>query len=240
MKSSMLAVAGLLRLDPPSLERNETEMLLTEMETRLQSMAQLHRSLCRFGDFGQVDLAVFLRQSAQLRNSPPRAALGGWALEADGSLIWIRDGEGAPEGFSDLDTALDSVPPAARDLARRAVFASAILAPPWIFGWRAPQPGTSGIGQLARPGDAGVRLRATNEGVSVELSISDRGPGLPDAFDSKLQRKLALELVSVLARLANGGPPVATRSEVVFAVTFVPSYREILSRETRMNTSTGI
>lgn len=228
MKSNMIAIASLLRLDPVGFERDETEIVLTEMEARLQSMAQLHRSLCRFGDFEQVDLAVYLRHAAQLRNSPPRSALpGAWAVEADGSLIWIRDEGDAREGCADLDTALESMPPAARELARRAVFACAILAPPWIFGWRAPQPGTSGIGHLARPGDIGVRLRATSEGVSVELSISDRGPGLPEFFDSRLQRKLTLELVSVLARLVRGSLDGATQPDAVFEVTFVPSYREV-------------
>lgn len=234
MKSNMLAIASLLRLDPVGFERDETEIVLTEMEARLQSMAQLHRSLCRFGDFEQVDLAVYLRHASQLRNSPPRSALpGAWAVESDGSLIWTRDEGDAREGSADLDTAIESMPPAARELARRAVFACAILAPPWIFGWRAPQPGTSGIGHLARPGDIGVRLRATSEGVSVELSISDRGPGLPEFFDSRLQRKLALELVSVLARLVKGSFNDGPEAAAVFEVRFVPSYRSASAVETQ-------
>lgn len=228
MKANMQALASLLRFDAPSTFRDETEIMLTEMEGRLQSMAALHRSLCRFGDFDQVDLAVFLRQVARLRNSPPRSPLpGGWALESDGSIIWARDEEADAGTSGVLDIALESAPEGNRDLARRAIFAVALLFPPWTFGWRSPQPGTCGIGLLAKPGEAGVRLRANADGVVVELSLSDRGPGLPDQFDSRLQRKLALELVSILARLVKGSFNEGTNAAAVFEVHFVPSYREM-------------
>lgn len=242
MKINMLALAGRLRLDPAGVERDATEIVLTDMETRLQSMAQLHRSLCRRGDFRQIDLAVFLREASRLRNSPSRSPLpGGWAVEADGSLIRFPEEEGSAHEPSDLNTALESIDPATRDLARRAVFASAILFPPWVFGWAAPQSGTSRTGHLAEPGRVGFRLKATSEGVVVELSISDRGAGLPERFESPLQRGLALELGSVLARLVNGSLNSAVNGamndDAVFQVTFVPSHREMpwlsFARETK-------
>lgn len=227
MKANMQALASLLHLDPPEAFRAETEMVLTDMETRLQSMAALHRSLCRFGDFEQIDLAVYLRQAARLRNSPPRAALpGGWAIEADGAIIWVRDEETVAGTAGFLDLALDAAPSGGRELARRALFAAAILFPPWTFGWRSPQPGTSGIGLLARPGEVGVRLRTSAEGVLVEITASDRGPGLPDQFEAKLQSTLALELASVLARLVKGSFNDGPEAPAVFEVRFVPSYRD--------------
>lgn len=227
MKANMQAIASLLRFDAPGDYRDQTELVLTEMETRLQSMAALHRSLCRFGDFEQIDLAVYLRHAAQLRNSPPRSALpGGWALESDGSLIWVRDEQTGAQTAGDLDVALDAAPAGGRDLARRALFASAILFPPWTFGWRSPQPGTSGIGLLAKPCEVGLRLRASADGVLVEITVSDRGPGLPDQFDAKLQRTVALELASVLARLVKGSFNDGPDAGAVFEVRFVPSYRD--------------
>lgn len=225
MKANMQALASLLRFDAQGAVRDETEVVLTDIETRLQSMAALHRSLCRFGDFEQIDLAVYLRHAARLRNSPPRAALpGGWAVESDGSLIWVRDEETGERLTGDLETALESAPPDGRELARRALLASAILFPPWAFGWRSPQPGPSGIGLLARPGEVGLRLRANEEGVLVEITVSDRGPGLPDQFDARLQRKLALELTSVLARLVKGSFNEGPEAPAAFEVRFVPSY----------------
>lgn len=226
MKANMQALSSLLRFDPPDATRDETEMVLTDMENRLQSMAALHRSLCRFGDFDQIDLAVYLRQAARLRNSPPRSTLpGGWTVESDGSLVWVRDDEVAAQTAGELDAALEAASPDSRDLARRALLASAILFPPWTFGWRSPQPGTSGIGLLAKPGDVGVRLRSSAEGVLVELTVSDRGPGLPDLFDARLQRQLGLELASVLARLVKGSFNEGPEAPAVFEVRFVPSYR---------------
>ncbi len=226
MKANMHSLASLLRFDPPGALRDETEIVLTDMEGRLQSMAALHRSLCRFGDFEQIDLAVYLRHATRLRNSPPRSTLpGGWAVESDGSLIWGREEETAGEMAGEMDTALDATPSSGRDLARRALLASAILFPPWTFGWRSPQPGTSGIGLLAKPGEVGVRLRAAADGVLVEITVSDRGPGLPDHFDAKLQRRLALELASVLARLVKGSFNDGPDAAAVFEVRFVPSYR---------------
>lgn len=224
MKANMQALASLLRVDAPGALGDETEIVLTDMEARLQSMAALHRSLCRFGDFEQVDLAVYLRQAARLRNSPPRSALpGGWALESDGSLIWVRDEETAAQTAGNLDIALDATFSGGRDLARRALLASATLFPPWTFGWRSPQPGTSGIGLLAKPGEVGLRVLPSNDGVLVEITVSDRGPGLPDQFDAKLQRKLALELASVLARLVKGSFNEGPNEAAVFEVSFVPS-----------------
>lgn len=226
MKANMHAIASLLRFDARGEHRDETEIVLTDMETRLQSMASLHRSMCRFGDFDQIDLAVYLRHAAQLRNSPPRTALpGGWAFESDGSLIWMRDDETVPQAAGDLDIALEAAPSGGRDLARRALLACAILFPPWTFGWRSPQPGTSGIGLLAKPGELGMRLRASADGVLIEITVSDRGPGLPDRFDAKLQRKLALELASVLARLVKGSFNEGPDAAAVFEVRFVPSHR---------------
>jgi len=226
MKANMHALASLLRFDAPGAMRDETETMLTEMETRLQSMAALHRSLCRFGDFEQVDLAVYLRHAARLRNSPPRSTLpGGWTIESDGSLIWVRDDETGAQSAGELDAALHAASPGGRDLARRALLASAILFPPWAVGWRSPQPGTSGIGLLAKPGEVGLRLRAAADGVLVEITVSDRGPGLPDRFEAKLQRQLALELASVLARLVKGSFNDGPDAAAVFEVRFVPSYR---------------
>lgn len=233
MKSNMQADIALLRLTPEGTEHPFAEAVLTEMESRLQSMAALQKALCRTGKFDEIDLAVYLRQAASLRNSPPQAPLaGGWVVEAGGdSLIWSRKEDGnaaAPaEGFMDLETALASTPGAWQGLAQRAVYACAIVAPPWIFRWRTPQTGTAGAGHIAKPGEVGIRVRTSTDGVAVELSFSDCGPGLPGVFDVKNQRALGLQLVGVLACLVQGSLSDDAPNCAVFSVAFVPSHSNL-------------
>mgnify|MGYP000626519904 CR=1 FL=1 len=232
MKSNMEANISILRLVPSGTEHPEAEAVLTEMENRLQSMAALRKAQSRSGNFGAIDLAVYLRQAASLRNSPPHSPLpGGWLVEPGGtSLSWSREEDGntaaASEGFMDLETALSTAPARWQDLAQRAVYACAIVVPPWIFRWRSPQSGTAGSGHLARPGEVGLRVRVAEDGVAVELSFSDCGPGLPGMFDLKAQRALSLELVAVLARLVQGSLNEDAPSDAVFEVNFVPSHRD--------------
>ena len=231
MKSNMRADIALLRLTPEGTEHPCAEAVLTEMESRLQSMAALQKALCRTGKFDEIDLAVYLRQAASLRNSPPQSPLaGGWVVEAGGdSLIWSREEDGnataLAEGFMDLETALASTPGAWQSLAQRAVYACAIVAPPWIFRWRTPQIGTAGAGHIAKPGEVGIRVSTSADGVAVELSFSDCGPGLPGMFDLKTQRTLGLQLVGMLARLVQGSLTEEAPAGAVFAVSFVPSHR---------------
>lgn len=228
LKSNMLANIDLLRLVEEGTPSAFAEATLSEMEDRLQSMAALHKARCRAGDFDRIDLAVYLRQAAALRNSPPRSPLpGGWVVEKGGaSLVWMGDEVDGRETngrrFDDLETALAATPAEWRPLARLAAYACAIVAPPWIFRWMTPSPGMTGRGAAARPGGIGIRIRVT-EGVAVELSMSDSGPGLPDVFEPKAQRALGLELVSVLARLVQGSLGGEAGPEAVFDVAFLPS-----------------
>lgn len=231
LKSNMLAVISRLRLDEGGIDPLPIEAVLTDMETRVQSMAALHKAACRSGDFGQIDLAIFLRLVSSLRNSPATTPLqGGFVVEPDGrSLSWADEADGAESGSSsvmDLEMALETAALESRDVARRALYACAVVFPPSLFHWRAPQMGPKGTGHLARPGDFGIRLRLDNDGVAAELSISDCGPGLPGLFDSKDQRRLSLELTSVLARLVQGSLNDDSPSQAVFDVAFVASHRD--------------
>lgn len=230
LKSNMLANIDLLRLVEEGTPSAFAEAALSEMEDRLQSMAALHKARCRAGDFDRIDLAVYLRQAAALRNSPPRSPLpGSWVVEEGGaSLVWMGDEVDGREAkgrrFDDLETALAATPAESRPLARLAAYACAIVAPPWIFRWMTPSSGVTGRGDTARPGGVGIRIRVA-EGVGVELSMSDTGPGLPEVFEPKAQRALGLELVSVLARLVQGSLGEEDGPEAVFEVAFIPSRR---------------
>lgn len=232
MKSNMQANLSLLRLVREETEHSSAEAVLTEMENRLQSMAALHKARCRAGSFDAIDLAVYLRQAASLRNAPPHSPLnGGWLVEPGGSsLIWSGEEDGNETAFAgrfmDIETALASAPAQWRDRAQRAVFTCAVVIPPWIFRWRSPQCGAAGPGHIVKAGEVGIRVRVAEDGVAVEVSLSDCGPGLPGVFDLKAQRALGLKLGAVLARLVQGSLSEDAAPEAVFTVTFVPGHRD--------------
>jgi hypothetical protein len=70
-----------------------------------------------------------------------------------------------------------------------------------------------------------IRLRIADDGLRVEVSIADRGLGLPRDFEpeqqSALGRQIALFLDRVLQESAVSGPGV----NPVFEVAFVPTGR---------------
>ena len=235
MKSNMQAHVALLRLCPEGDDHASAEARLTEMENRLQSMAALHRAQCRAGSFDQIDLAVFLRQAAMLRTTPARSPLaGGWSLDpSEPSLVWSRDEDdttpSGPGHRMDLEGALARAPEKWKDLARRAIYACVIAVPPAMFTWRSPLVGPSGRSRLARGGEVRIRIRPAEDGVVVEITLSDRGPGLPAVFEVRDQRALGAELVSILARLVKGSMDDGSGSGAAFEVAFVPSHETVLS-----------
>jgi hypothetical protein len=226
LRNSMHAIGVLVRLGTENLEPPSTQAVLTDMETRLQALAARHKALCRSGNFGQIDLAVFLKQVASLRNSPPRTPQpGGWLVEPGGkSLVWSRT-ESEPDVDAqclDFDVAAQALPPAWRELARRAVCASAVVFPPWLFRWGSPSDGAEDNART-KPGDVGLRLRTRDLGVIAEVSLPDRGPGRPDQPDPDQLRALSLELGAVLGGLVQGCLNAVDGFNASFEVRFVRS-----------------
>lgn len=225
MKRNMRALQALLHLDAEGAESADAETLLTEVESRLQAMALGLRTHCRVGNFDQIELAVYLRQATRLWNTPPgHPPDGGWSFDASRSLVWQCLGDARTDrgpaaiATTDLSTALESVPPGLREVARRALYSCAVTFPPWFFNWRSPD-------ALAHPGprpssELGVRLQTAPDGVKVAVSLSGVGPGLPAHFGETHQRTLARDLASLLRRLVREGRGVESDSSVEFEVSF--------------------
>lgn len=64
VKNNLQVIASLLRLDTGRSANEGTKLVLREMQGRIRSMALLHETLYRSGNFAQVDLAAYLAQLA--------------------------------------------------------------------------------------------------------------------------------------------------------------------------------
>ena len=67
VKNNLQVIASLLRLEGRRIDHSVTKAVLAQMQGRIQSMALLHETLYRSGDFSRIDLAAYLTQlSSQL------------------------------------------------------------------------------------------------------------------------------------------------------------------------------
>ena len=64
VKNNLQVIASLLRLEARRIDHSLTRSVLKEMQGRIQSMALLHETLYRSGNFSRVDLAPYLSQLA--------------------------------------------------------------------------------------------------------------------------------------------------------------------------------
>ncbi|MBX7183975.1 MAG: GAF domain-containing protein [Vicinamibacteria bacterium] len=64
VKNNLQVIASLLRLETGRAGESSTRVVLKEMQGRIRSMALLHETLYRTGNFARVDLADYLRQLA--------------------------------------------------------------------------------------------------------------------------------------------------------------------------------
>ncbi len=62
VKNNLQVIASLLRLESRRIEHPITQQVLSEMQNRIQSMALLHETIYRSGNFATVDLAAYLSQ----------------------------------------------------------------------------------------------------------------------------------------------------------------------------------
>jgi|CXWL01.1.fsa_nt_gi PAS domain S-box-containing protein len=64
VKNNLQVITSLLRLETSRAAEPSTKMVLTDMQGRIRSMALLHETLYRTGNFARIDLASYLRQLA--------------------------------------------------------------------------------------------------------------------------------------------------------------------------------
>ncbi len=226
VKRNVLEIQSLLRLDDRRGEVSSSEAILTDMARRLQAMAAYQRTICRSGQFDEVDLAISLKQAANFlcrphgrSPEPEDGSRGGWAFADDGqTLSWSRGSQDAVEGPAGLDLgdAIRFLGSRWREPARRAVCACAVLFPPGPFNWR------SWFGadqEMARPGDFGIRLRPTADSLVVQVWVAERSLGLPRFPDPAGMVALGRQIAERLRSQAMGtlpDPSPAASFEVAF------------------------
>jgi hypothetical protein len=240
VKRNVQEIEHQLRLGGHRGEAVPTEAILTEMTRRLQSMAAYERTICRSGQFDEVDLAIYLKQSANFlcrprgRSPEPEwGSAGGWVFaNAGASLSWTRGSSDAdrpePEGLN-LSDALRFLAPRWQETARRAVCACAVLFPPGPFNWRSWF-GMDPAHQQARPGDLGIRLRPTANALLVEVWVADRSLGLPRYLEPEGKVALEGQLAGRLQGQAGESlpdPSSAARFEVAI-VSAPPAAKEVV------------
>ncbi len=65
VKNNLQVITSLLRIEGRRIDHEITKTVLDQMQGRIQSMALLHETLYRSGNFARVDLAAYLGQLAQ-------------------------------------------------------------------------------------------------------------------------------------------------------------------------------
>lgn len=65
VKNNLQVITSLLRIESRRIDHEITKTVLDQMQGRIQSMALLHETLYRSGNFARVDLAAYLGQLAQ-------------------------------------------------------------------------------------------------------------------------------------------------------------------------------
>jgi PAS domain S-box-containing protein len=65
VKNNLQVITSLLRIEGRRADHQATKSVLAQMQDRIQSMALLHETLYRSGNFARVDLASYLRQLSE-------------------------------------------------------------------------------------------------------------------------------------------------------------------------------
>lgn len=98
VKNNLQVITSLLRLEAARRSDEGTRLVLREMQGRILSMALLHETLYRSGDFGRVELSSYLQQlSQQLFRA--QAATGVVALVLDLSPVRVEIDQAIPCGL---------------------------------------------------------------------------------------------------------------------------------------------
>lgn len=200
VKNNLQVITSLLRLEAGRVEHHATRQVLRDMQHRLRSMALLHETLYRTGNFAQVDMAAYLgqiasqlfrAQTAALSNDQPSLGLNASSstikLELNIARVYLTVERAIPCGLIVSELVANSLKHAFPE-------------------------GRSGVVR--------VELQAENDGLQVSLRVSDTGVGLPANLAERQARSLGLQLVSDLSRQLEGRLEMGSGAGASFTVAF--------------------
>jgi PAS domain S-box-containing protein len=99
VKNNLQVITSLLRLEAARSEEPGTKVVLRDMQGRILSMALLHETLYRTGDFGRVDLGQYLKQLAERFYRAQSSASGKVRLDLDLQPVFVGIDQAIPCGL---------------------------------------------------------------------------------------------------------------------------------------------
>jgi PAS domain S-box-containing protein len=99
VKNNLQVITSLLRLESSRREDPGTRLVLREMQGRILSMALLHETLYRTGDFGEIDLASYLKNLAEQLFRAQGSSTGSVSLRIDVTHVSVPIDQAIPCGL---------------------------------------------------------------------------------------------------------------------------------------------
>jgi PAS domain S-box-containing protein len=204
VKNNLQVITSLLRLEAGRSTQAATKVVLQDMQGRIRSMALLHESLYRAGNFAAIDLAAYLKQ----------LATQAFRAQSNGAVR--------------LQLALDAVHVSLDQATPCGLLVNELLSNGLKHAFPSGRTGELHVELHAspQPGDGSTQASAQAPVQSWRLCVSDNGVGLPSDFEQRRTQSLGLQLASDLARQLGGrltiGPGPGNGTGASFAVVFVP------------------
>ena len=194
VKNNLQVITSLLRLEEGQSTHKDTKMVLRDMQGRIRSMALVHETLYRSGNFAEVDLHSYLGQVASVAFRAQASALASVRLALD---------------LAPARSTLDQATPCG-------LLVNELISNSLKHGFSKDQGGEVRVELQptpAAPGsDASRPLWC--------LRVSDTGVGLPADFELRRGQSLGLQLVSDLVRQLGGTLHIESGPGAAFAATF--------------------
>ena len=99
VKNNLQVITSLLRLEIARTSLPDTKAVLSEMQNRIRSMAILHQSLYRSGDFGAVDLGDYLRRLATQTHLAQSTRASAMRLRCELASVLVNIDQAIPCGL---------------------------------------------------------------------------------------------------------------------------------------------
>lgn len=198
VKNNLQVITSLLRLEAGRSTQPDTKVVLQDMQGRIRSMALLHESLYRAGNFASIDLAAYLKQ----------LATQAFRAQSSGAVRLLL-------ALDKVQVSLDQATPCGllvNELVSNCLkhaFPAGHAGELHIDLHAVPQPNDNTPQTPVQP---------------WRLSVRDNGVGLPADFEQRRTQSLGLQLASDLARQLGGtlviGPVPGHGTGASFAVVF--------------------
>jgi two-component sensor histidine kinase len=191
VKNNLQVITSLLRLEAGRAGESATRSVLQEMQGRIRSMALVHETLYRSGNFAGVELHRYIQQVATVAFRAQSVTGGNVRLALD---------------LSPVTTSLDLATPCG-------LLVNELISNCVKHGFVSGESGEVRV-TLHRVGSS------PQDASHWCLRVSDTGVGLPADFEERRGHSLGLQLVSDLAGQIGGSLVVEPGPGAAFSVTF--------------------